>query len=453
MAQMSTKIPPHNLDAEKSTLGSLIIDKDSIVKIADLIKAEDFYHDAHKFIYEAIVELFDKRSPIDLLTLSNLLKEQNKLDTIGGASYITELANSVPTASHIFQYATIVKQKAVLRRLIQAGDKIVGFGYEEAEELETLLEKAEQTLFGVSQTFIKDRFVHIKEVLNDTYVKISELHDPETKDKYRGISTGFRDLDSILSGIQPSDLLILAARPAMGKTSFALNIAQNVSQNNKSVAIISLEMSKEQLVERMFCALLGVDSWKMRTGQMGPDDFARIGQVMDDMNSMNIFIDDSVGNSIVELKAKARRLKMEYGLDFLVIDYLQLMSGGTQYGGNRVQEISEISRSLKALARELQIPILALSQLSRAVEQRPNKTPQLSDLRESGAIEQDADVVMMLYREEYYEEDSDRAGIADLFIRKHRHGSVGRVELVFKKEQMKFVSIEKNRDYSMAPIE
>lgn len=451
MADNISKVPPHSVDAERSTLGSLIIDKEAIIKVADMLKPEDFYHDVHGIIFQTVIDLFDKRQPIDLLTITTLLNDRGQLQTVGGASYVTELADSVPTASHIFQYASIVKQKAIHRRLINAGDKIVGFGYDESSEIEELLEKSEQTLFNVSQTFVKDRFVHVKEVLSKTYEKISDLHDPEKSENYRGIATGFPSLDNILSGFQPSDLVILAARPAMGKTSFALNMAQNIAKQGNSVAIISLEMSKEQLVERMFCALLQVDSWKMRTGQLTEDDFARIGHVMDDLNSMNIFIDDSVGNSIVELKAKARRLKMESGLDFIIIDYLQLMTTGTHSGGNRVQEISEISRSLKALARELHVPILSLSQLSRAVEMRIDKAPQLSDLRESGAIEQDADVVMMLYRDEYYNpDDTERPGITDLYIRKHRNGPIGKVELAFKKEQMKFLEIERNHDFSTA---
>jgi len=292
--------------------------------------------------------------------------------------------------------------------------------------------------------------------LNKTYEKISDLHDPDTKEKYRGIPTGFKSLDNLLSGLQPSDLIIIAARPSMGKTALALNMAQNVAKRGKTVGIISLEMSKEQLVERMFCSLLSVDSWKMRTGRLSDEDFSKIGGVMDELNSTKIYIDDSVGNSIAELKAKARRLKMENGLDVLMIDYLQLMSAGKlSYSAqsNRVQEISEISRSLKALARDLSIPIIALSQLSRAVEARPSKIPQLSDLRESGAIEQDADVVLMIYREDYYEEDTDRKGITDIFIRKHRNGPIGHVELAFKKEQMKFLDIEKTRkfdDYAYA---
>ncbi|MCK9186310.1 replicative DNA helicase [Candidatus Gracilibacteria bacterium] len=450
MSEQSGFVPPHSLEAEKSTIGSILIDKEAITKISDFVKSEDFYHDAHRLIYQAMVDLYDKRTPIDLVTLTNILEEKKELKMIGGASYLALLANEVPTATHIFQYATIVKQKSILRKLILAGDAIKGLGYMEEQDVEELIEKAERSLFSVSQTYMSDRFVHIKDVLNKTYEKISDLHDPEAKEKYRGIPTGFKSLDNLLSGLQPSDLVILAARPSMGKTALALNIAQNVAKRGKTVGLISLEMSKEQLVERMFCSLLAVDSWKMRTGKLSDDDFGRIGSIMDELNSMKIFIDDSIGNSIAELKAKARRLKMENGLDFLVIDYLQLMSAGSSsYNSqsNRVQEISEISRSLKALARDLSIPILALSQLSRAVEMRPSKIPQLSDLRESGAIEQDADVVLMMYREDYYEEDTERKGVTDLFIRKHRNGPIGHIELAFKKEQMKFLDIETKRKF------
>ncbi|MBI4235530.1 replicative DNA helicase [Candidatus Peregrinibacteria bacterium] len=387
-------VPPNSLEAEKSTLGAMLIDKDAVVKISDFLRAEDFYHDAHKTIYQAILDLYDKRVPIDLITLSNILEERKELKNVGGASYLALLANEVPTATHIFQYATIVKEKSILRRLIKAGDTIKGLGYKEDGEIEELLDSAEKTLFSVSQTFLSDRFVHIKDILNHTYEKISDLHDPEAKEKYRGIPTGFKSLDGLLSGLQPSDLVILAARPSMGKTALALNIGQNVAKKGYAVGVISLEMSKEQLVERMFCSLLGVDSWKMRTGKLTDDDFAKMGAVMDELNSMKIYIDDSIGNSIAELKAKARRLKMESGLDFLIIDYLQLMTSGlNSFQANRVQEISEISRSLKALARDLHVPILALSQLSRAVELRPSKIPQLSDLRESGCLTGDTLVV------------------------------------------------------------
>lgn len=444
-----TLVPPYSLEAEKSTIGSLLIDKNAIVKISDFLKPEDFYHDAHKIIYTAICDLYDKRVPIDLVTLASILEDRKELKLVGGASYLALLANEVPTATHIFQYASIVKEKSILRRLIIAGDTIKGLGYKEDEDIENLIDMSEKTLFNVSQTFMADRFVHIKDVLNKTYEKISDLHDPEVKEKYRGIPTGFKSLDNILSGLQPSDFVVIAGRPSMGKTALALNMAQNIAKRGYAVGIISLEMSKEQLVERMFCSLLSVDSWKMRTGKLTDDDFSKIGAVMDELNSMKIYIDDSVGNSIAELKAKSRRLKMESGLDVLIVDYLQLMDVGHSYSfqQNRVQEITEISRALKGLARDLSIPVLAMSQLSRAVELRPSKIPQLSDLRESGAIEQDADVVLMLYREDYYEEDTERKGVTDIFIRKHRNGPTGHTELAFKKEQMKFVDIEKNRKF------
>ncbi len=444
--------PPHNLEAEKSVLGALLMDKDGIIKVADMLEVDDFYYDNHRTIYEAILDLFSRRTPIDILTLSNGLAQKGDLDKVGGNAYLTELVNSVISAAHVVQYAVIVKQKSTLRRLIRAGQLVTSLGFKEDAEIDELVEEAEKQVFSVSRTFLRDKFTHIKEILAGTYEKISDLHDPEAKDKYRGIPTGFKSLDNMLSGLQKSDLVILAARPAMGKTSFALNIAQNVAKVGKSVGLISLEMSKEQLVERLFCALLAVDSWKMRTGRLTEEDFARVGSVMDELNQTKIFIDDSVGNSIAELRAKARRLQAEHGLDVLVIDYLQLMSAGKSGSSitNRVQEISEISRSLKALARELRIPIIALSQLSRAVENRPSKVPQLSDLRESGAIEQDADIVMMLYREDYYEEDTERAGVTDLYIRKHRNGPIGRVELMFKKEQMRFYDVEQKNPHAQS---
>ncbi len=438
-------VPPQNLEAERSVLGSIMIEKNAVVKVADLLEPEDFYFDVHGLIYKGMQDLFAKRSPIDVLTVSAWLKDQGKLEEIGGETYLKELCNEVLTASHVFQYALLVKQKSTLRKLITAGSNIAAIGQKEDEEVDELVDQAEQELFAVSQTFMRNRFVPIKDILSSTYEKISELHDPETAEKYKGLQTGFASLDRILTGMQPSDLVILAARPSMGKTAFALNIAVNTSTRGLSIGIISLEMSKEQLVERLFVSLLGVDSWKLKNGQLSQEDFMRMGQVMDQLNQCKLFIDDSAGSSVAELRAKARRLQMENGLDLLIVDYLQLMSYGKGPGSiaNRVNEISEISRSLKKLARELHIPILALSQLSRAVEQRPVKIPQLSDLRESGAIEQDADVVLMMYREDYYEEDTDRVGITDIYVRKHRHGSTGRVELMFKKEQMKFYDIDR----------
>jgi replicative DNA helicase len=441
-----SKIPPNSPEAEKATLGSLLLDKDAIIKVADFLKPDDFYFGQHTTIYEAMLDLFMKRMPIDLKILVAFLEDHGKLDDAGGASYLAELTLEVPTATHVLQYALIVKNKSTLRKLIKTGDHIMALGYDEVTELENLLEEAEKTLFSISQTFVKDRFVHIKDVLAQTYEKISNLHDPEMKERYIGLPTGFRSLDNMLSGLQPTDLVVIAARPAMGKTAFAINIGHNIARRGKSVGIISLEMAKEQLVERMFCAMLGVDSWKMRTGKLSDEDFARIGNVMDNLSQTKIFIDDSSVSGIVELRTKARRLRAEHGLDLLIVDYLQMMSTGRpSYQNNRVQEISEITRTLKNLARELRIPIIALSQLSRAVEGRPSKIPQLSDLRESGSIEQDADIVLMMYREDYYEEDCDRKGITDIYIRKHRNGPTGHIELMFEREKMRFFDIERQR--------
>jgi len=454
MSQAAGAIPPHNKEAEQSVIGSILIDKDAIIKIIDLLEPTDFYYDTHKLIYEAMVDLYNRHDPIDLLTLTNILDERKQLDPIGGPGYLAEVTSNVPTASHVFKYAQIVKTKATLRKMIKVGNVIAAYGYDEDEALENLLEKAEKEVFGITQTFLKDKFVHIREVLNKRFEEFSVLHMAEESDKVKGISTGFTSLDSILSGLNPSDLIILAARPSMGKTALALSIAQKIaieSPKKKTVGIFSLEMSKEQLVDRMFCSILGVDSWKLQHGKLDDSDFQNMGGAMDLMNQAPIFIDDSVGMSITELKAKARRLQMEHGLDLVIVDYLQLMSSGSSgaYSGNRVQEISEISRSLKALGRELHIPIIALSQLSRAVEMRNPKIPQLSDLRESGSIEQDADIVLMLYRKDYYEENltEEEMGITDIFVRKHRNGPTGKVSMRFEKSRMRFYDIDNQHVY------
>ncbi len=439
------KVAPHSIAAERGILGSLLIDKDGVIKIADTLKADDFYEPKHEKIFTAILELFHSASPIDLITLSQKLNDKKMLKVVGGRTYIAELTEETPTSSHIFEYAKIVKQKSTLRKLLMSGQEISGLALEEEANTNSILEKAEQSLFKVTQNLIKDKFVSVKEVLKGRFDEFSALHDAEDKDTLRGVATGFNGLDHLLSGMKAADLFIVAARPSMGKTALALNISQNVAlRSGKKVGFLSLEMSKEQLVDRMFASLLGVDSWRLHKGKLTDEEFARIGGVMDELSKADFFIDDSVGSSVVEIRAKARRLQMEHGLDLLIVDYLQLMSCDSHaWAGNRVQEISEISRSLKSLARELKIPIIALSQLSRAVENRPGKIPQLADLRESGAIEQDADVVMMMYREDYYEEDSSRPGVTDIFIRKNRNGPTGRVELMFKKEQMRFFDIEK----------
>jgi replicative DNA helicase len=453
MADLS-KIPPHNKEAEQSVLGSILIDKDAVLKIVDLIEPTDFYYDIHKLIYEAMIDLYNRHDPIDLLTLANLLEERKQIDTVGGPGYLAELTSIVPTATHVFKYAQIVKNKATLRKMVKAGNLIASFGFDENEKIEDLLEKSEKEVFGISQTFLKDRFVHIRDILTQRYEEFSALHVADDKDKVKGIPTGYKSLDAILSGLQPSDLIILAARPSMGKTALSMSIVQKIAieaSKKRVVGIFSLEMSKEQLVDRMFCSILGVDSWKLQHGRLDEKDFQNMGSVMDTLNNAPIFIDDSVGTSMAELRAKARRLQMEHGLDLIVVDYLQLMStGNNAFIGNRVQEISEISRGLKSLGRELRVPVIALSQLSRAVELRNPKIPQLADLRESGSIEQDADIVLMLYRKDYYDENltEDEKGITEVYIRKHRNGPTGRASLRFDSKQMRFYDIDRQHEYA-----
>ncbi len=436
---------PQATDAEESILGSILMDSEAIIKVSDFLKADDFYSTQNSKIYEVMLNLSQRHEPIDLITVADGLKEKKWLKEVGGNARLAELTTVVPSASHIFEYGQIVKKKSTLRRMILAGDKIKGLGYEEERAIEEQLEKAEKEVFSISQTFLKNKFVHIKDIVNERYEVFSEIHGSDEEEIGRGIPTGFSSLNKLLGGFQPSDMIVLAARPSMGKTALALSMALNVALNTKkSVGIFSLEMSKEQLTDRMLASRLAVDAWKLQKGKLDDSDFQKMGMIMDELSQAPIFIDDTVGSSMPELRAKARRLQMEHGLDFIIVDYLQLMStGNNAFAANRVQEISEISRSLKALARELHVPILALSQLSRAVEMRNPKIPQLADLRESGAIEQDADVVLMLYREDYYEEDTDREGITDIFIRKHRNGPTGHVELRFDKKQMRFYDIDK----------
>lgn len=440
------KMPPQNLEAEQSLLGSLLIDKDAIIKIADIVNRKDFYDDRHSAIFEAISELYEKRQPIDILNLSNRLKEKKKLSEVGGRSYLVSLTNSVPSSSHIVSYAQIVARKATLRRLIKASSEITSMSYNETNEVEQMLDSAEQKLFAVSQNYLKQNFIPIKDVLDDAFDRIDTLH--KEKGKMRGVPTNFIDIDKKLAGLQNSDLIILAARPSMGKTSLALDIARQVAKQKIPVGIFSLEMSKEQLVDRLLCAEAEVDLWKMRTGKLstkdGDDDFASINHAMGVLSEAEIYIDDSAVANIMELRTKARRLKAEHNLGLLVIDYLQLMEGSRTE--NRVQEISEISRSLKSLAKELNIPVLALSQLSRSVESRPNKIPILADLRDSGSIEQDADVVMFIYRDDYYKEKSSKPNVADIFIAKHRNGPTGRIELYFNMARASFTNYESNME-------
>lgn len=437
--------PPHSSEAERTVLGALLLDPEAIIRVADVLSPEDFYDPIHRTIYQSIFNLYQRHEPIDFVTVTNELSQNQSIQTIGGSAFLAELAAAVPTSAHTYQYGQIVKAKAVHRRIIDAGQKIAALGYELERSVPELLDEMEKTIFNITNTFLKEKFVHIRDILDERYERFAELHESGDSHAVKGVPTGFQALDLRISGLQPSDLIVIAARPSMGKTSLSLNIAQNAAiRFGKTVGIFSLEMSKEQLVDRLFSSMLGVDSWKLQRGKLDDSDFQNMGPIMDELNKANIFIDDSVASSMPELRTKARRLQMEHGLDLLVIDYLQLMSTGNRsYAGNRVQEISEISRSLKQIARELHIPILALSQLSRAVESRPGNIPQLSDLRDSGSIEQDADIVLMMYREEYYEEDTDRPGITDVYIRKHRNGPTGRIELLFKKEQMRFYDIDK----------
>ncbi|HLB66790.1 MAG TPA: replicative DNA helicase [Candidatus Saccharimonadales bacterium] len=437
------KLPPQNTDAEASLLGALLIDSDAIIKIADIVYADDFYDEKHEKIYEAIRQLYEKHSPIDVLTLSNYLKDKGDLDFVGGSAYLTELTNYVPTAAHVEQYADIVSQKALRRRLIAASQDIVGLSYDEGKNLNELIEDAESRLFEISQKHVGQDVISLESVLSESFDRLDELH--KDKGKIRGIPTGYKDLDNVLAGLQPSDLIVLAARPSMGKTALQLNIAHNVALGpERPVLIFSLEMSKEQLVDRMLAMESGVDAWALRTGNLTDSDFEKISQAMGTLGEAKIYIDDTPSITVSELRTKARREAHRHDLGLIIVDYLQLMSGGGRYGseGNRVQEISEISRGLKGIARELNLPVLALSQLSRSVESRSPQIPQLADLRESGSIEQDADVVAFIYREEYYNPDTDRKNVADILIKKHRNGPTGAIELYFDREKQRFSSLD-----------
>lgn len=444
--QNNPRIPPQNTDAEASLLGAILIDSDAIVKIADQLSPDDFYDDKHKIIFENVKVLYDKHSPIDVLTLTNQLKAHNELDTVGGSSYLSELTNYVPTAAHVEQYAEIVSQKALRRRLIQNSQNIVNLGYDETKNLQELIEQSEKELFETSHRYVGQNVVSLEEILSESFDRLDELH--KDKGKIRGVPTGFRDLDKILAGLQRSDLFILAARPAMGKSAFALNLAHNVATKaNEAVLLFTLEMSKEQLVDRLLAMESGVDAWALRTGNLTDSDFEKIGQAMGTLGEAPIFIDDSPGITVSDLRTKSRREAHKRPIGLIIIDYLQLMSGAGRYNeGNRVQEISEISRGLKGIARELNVPVLALSQLSRSVESRSPQIPQLADLRESGSIEQDADVVAFIYREDYYKPDTERRNITDILIKKHRNGPTGTVELYFDKEHQRFRSLDKKHD-------
>jgi replicative DNA helicase len=436
---------PQSLDAEASLLGALLIDPAAMIKIGDMMVADDFFDSRHKVIYSAMWTLHEKRSPIDLLTLSEQLKTKKQLDSIGGAAYLTELTNFVPTAAHVEEYAQIVADKAIRRRLIVASQAIADVGADERMSLAELIEEAETKLFEVSNRHVRQDIASLESILGESFDRLDDLH--RHKGGLRGITTGLKDLDRVLAGLQRSDLFVLAARPSMGKTALMLNIALSAATKAKEGAILyfSLEMSKEQLVDRLLAADAGVEAWRLRTGEgLTDDDFERISAAMGELAEAPIFIDDSSGITVSDLRTKARRLHHEHPLAVIFVDYLQLMSGGSRFAAsaNRVQEISEISRNLKILARELNVPVVAASQLSRSVESRNPQIPQLADLRESGSIEQDADVVAFIYREDYYNPDSSRANITDILIKKHRNGPTKNVELYFDRDKQRFRDLD-----------
>jgi replicative DNA helicase len=450
------KIPPQNLEAEASLLGALLIDKEAIIKVADNVGPTDFYNNKHGLIFESIIDLLDQHEPIDILSVGNRLSEKKQLEQIGGKAYLAELTAAVPNASHVKSYANIIRKKSILRQLETAAAEISESSFAEEEDVDKTLDKAEQKLFAISQRSLKQNFIPVKNILTETFNRIDELHKSGGAG-VRGIPTGYPDLDKLLSGFQKSDLIILAARPSLGKTTLALDLVRHIAIRSKvPVGVFSLEMSKEQLVDKLLATEAGVDLWRMRTGRLSDkeddDDFPRIGRAMGVLSEAPIFIDDSASSNILEIRTKARRLKMEHGLGFLVVDYLQLMEGRDRE--SRVQEISEISRSLKQLAKELDIPVLALSQLSRAVESRSPAIPKLADLRESGSIEQDADIVAFIYRkskDKTRDCTEDEKYLAELHIEKHRNGPTGIVNLFFDENKVTFRTMESQQATANVP--
>ena len=439
------KIPPQNIEAETSLLGCLMMDKDAILKVVDFLAPRDFYKETHKEIYQAVQELFEKREPIDLLSVSSRLKEKGKLKELGGNAYLTDLINSVPNALHVLSYAKIVQRKRILRDMIEASYEIGMMGYDETEDVDILLDKAEKRIFSITQKSLTQNFVSLKNELGEAFERIENLS--KHKGMPRGVPTGFFELDNILSGLQKSDLIIMAARPSLGKSSFALDIARHCAvQESIPVGIFSLEMSKDQIIDRLLAAQAGIDLWKLRTGRLSTEgennDFIKIQEALDSLAEAPIYIDDLSSANIIQMRAMARRLQADKGLGLIIVDYLQLMEPRNS-NTPMVQQMTEVSRSLKGLAKELGIPVLALSQLSRAVEQRSPQIPRLSDLRETGAIEQDADVVLFIHREDKYKENTSKKGIAEIIIAKHRNGPVGKADLFFDEQRASFKNLEK----------
>ena len=442
------RIPPQDVVAEKSLLGAILLSDEVLSEITMILRPQDFYEEAHQIIYSTMCSLYDQHKPIDLLTLTAELKSIKQLKTVGGAPYLTELTNFVPTASHAKAYAEIIEKASVRRRLIKAGSEITNKAFEDDVNIDEMLGSAEKQLFEVSDKIIKSDYTSMEDLLSDAFDRIEELH--KNKGALRGLKTGFKDLDNKTAGFQKGDLVIIGARPAMGKTTFAQNLAYNIASiNKKGVLFFSMEMAANEIVDRMISDVSGVDNWKMRTGNLTDEEFSRIGDALGEMDEIPIFIDDTSSMTIMELRNKARRAMHDHDIGIVIVDYLQLIQGSDRYAGNRVQEVTEISRGLKILARELKIPVIALAQLSRNVTGRDDPRPVLSDLRESGSIEQDADLVMFLHRVDYYhmnEEGYEPTNITELLIQKHRHGAVGKIELYFHPELLRFMSLDKTHE-------
>lgn len=441
--QIMAKVPPQSIDAEKSFLGAVLITEDVLAAASDRLTPDDFYDKNHATIYRAMVTIYEHRRPVDMLTLTEELKKKDEFEMVGGGAYLAELTNYVPTAANAEEYASMIIEKSMRRKLIKISGDIAELGYDEDKSTDDLIARAETELFAVSDSNLKQDLVRLEDILSDTFERLEELH--QNKGAMRGITTGWRDLDNMTAGLQRSDLVVLAARPAMGKTTLVTNLAYNVATKAKMpVLFFSLEMSRDQLVDRMLADASGVDSWNIRTGNLSDDDWGKLSHAMGEMADAPIFIDDQPGLTVNEMRTKARREAHNQPLGLVIVDYLQLMQASRAGGdSNRVQEVSEISRGLKLLARELNVPVVALSQLSRSVESRSPQIPQLSDLRESGSIEQDADIVMFIYREAYYNPETERQNLTDLIIAKHRNGPTGRVELYFHPERLRFMSVDR----------
>lgn len=439
------KIPPNDVESEQAVIGSMLTDKEAVSAAIEVLKPEDFYREDNRTIFEAILNLYGRSEPIDIITLKSELSSMGKFEAVGGLEYIAELPDKVPTTANVEQYIKIVEEKSVLRNLIKTANEIITLGYDQTQEVDGIIDGAEKKIFEVMQKKNQKGYIPIKDILVETFTELEQLYNQ--KQRITGIPTGFSDLDFRTSGLHNSDLILVAARPAMGKSAFALNIATNAAVRAKvPVAIFSLEMSKEQMTSRILCSEAMVDSNKVRTGKIDDEEWSKLAAASGELSEANIYIDDTPGISIMEIRAKCRKMKIEKNIGLVVIDYLQLVQGSGKRGGSREQEIAEISRSLKILAKEINVPVIALSQLSRAPEQRPDHRPMLSDLRESGSIEQDADIVMFLYRDDYYNEDSEKKNIAEVILAKHRAGSTGTVELLWLGNYTKFANIDKYRE-------